>query len=161
MTDAMNDLDSYLDGIEENGEHLAILVGLRYQVARDGRNWHVFKFQITDDANPLDGEEYERWIQDHSHLNIDDYNTLPGKEKSLVRKHRKNLTDFLISLGYSEDEAISIRKFPKENPDADAQKGIEVWITISVSSYDEKTFKNINKVKIVTEDDGNPENPPF
>lgn len=158
--DAINDLDEFLDNVDENGRHLTQVSGIRWQAGRDGRNWVIFKFEVTDPDNPLEGEEYEKWVQDHSHLNTENYNELTGKEKSKVRADRKRLIDTLYALGFNEDDAKEIRKNPKSDK-RNQVKGNAVRIEISVSESNGREFKNIVGIFPVKEDEGNPLNPPF
>jgi hypothetical protein len=65
-----------------------------------------------------------------------------------------------MAVGFSEDDAKEIRKNPKSELRNQA-KGTEVRVEISVSENNGRVFKNVNKISPMTNDDGNPLNPPF
>lgn len=160
MVDPIDDLDSYLDNIKIEGLHLAEVAAIRYQNGRDGRNWNIIKFEVVDPNSPIEGEPFERWVQDFSHLTVDDYRDLPGRDKSAVRTSRKRWYDNLIAIGYTHDEALEIRKNPKSDLRNEA-KGRRVFIEVQVRETDNQEFKNITRIVPNVEDDGNSSNPPF
>lgn len=160
MVDAINDLDDMLDNVDENGKHRAQVTAIRFQNGKDGRNWLIFKFEITDADDPVEGAEYERWTQDWSHLSVSDYDALSGKEKANVRTAKRRVLENLLAVGFSEDEAKEIRRNPKSEL-RQAVKGRMVWITVQVSENNGKVFKNVTDIQLMRDDDGNESNPPF
>ncbi len=161
MADAINDLDDFLDNVDENGVHLCQVAGIRTQQStKDNRNWVIFKFTVSDTDSPLEGEDYELWVQDFSHLSTEDYNALPGKQKSSVRTAKRRLKETYLSLGFNEDEANELRSNPKSEV-RNMVKGNEVWVKVSVTENNGREYKNVQGIRLRVEDDGNPDNPPF
>jgi|ERR1044071_1444117 hypothetical protein len=149
--DAMNDLASFLDNVDENGVHRAKVQNIRYSQGRDGRNWLIFKFVVSDPDSPIDGEEFERWIRDYSHLSMSDYNMLTGDEKKDVRRTNSLMLATLTDLGFSEDEAKEVRS----NPKSELRKQVVnemVWIEVSVSNSSGRIYKNVRKIQKFVED---------
>ena len=160
MSDAIDDLDEFLDNVKETGDHLCKLLFINPRSGKDGKNWVVFKFEVDYPESPFQREEYELWCRDWSHLSLPDYHTLPGKEKTNVRKARNRLKDTLISIGFSEDEATQIRKNPKDELRKE-HNGEQFWVAVRVTTNEGREYKNIDKVSPVVDDNGNPMNPPF
>lgn len=160
MVDPISDLDDMLDNVDENGKHKTQVSAIRYQNGKDGRNWLIFKFEVTDPDDAVEGAEYERWTQDWSHLNKDDYEALNGREKSKVRTDKRRTLENLIAVGFNEEEAKEIRRNPKSELRQQA-KGRKCWITVQVSDNNGKVFKNVTDIQPMIDDDGNPDNPPF
>jgi hypothetical protein len=149
--DAMNDLASFLDNVDESGVHKARVQNIRYSPGRDGRNWVIFKFLVSDAGNPIDGAEFERWIRDYSHLSMSDYNMLTGEEKRDVRRSNQLLLSTLMEIGLSEDDAKEVRS----NPKSETRKqliGELVWIEVSVTASSGRVYKNIRKIQKFVED---------
>lgn len=158
--DAINDLSSYLDSVDENGVHHAKVQNIRFSSGKDGRNWVIFKFVIADEDNPLAGEEYERWVRDYSHLSRTDFDTLSGEEKKDVRRLNALMLQTLIDVGFTEDEAREIRS----NPKSEMRKrviGNDVWIEIAVTNSSGRVFKNIRKIQQYIPDSDDDSGIPF
>lgn len=155
--DPINDLDEFLDTVDENGKHRAVVKEFKFNTSnKDNRCWNIFTFEVSDDDSPLDGEPYPLWIQDWSHLSVQDYQDLEGKQKSKVRADRRRLYDTLIGVGYSEDEAKEIRRDPKSELRKDCID-TDVWITIRANG----NFKNVTNVALMSDDDSEHDDIPF
>jgi hypothetical protein len=160
MVDPIDDLDRYLDNIKVEGLHLAEVSAIRFQNGKDGRNWDIIKFEVIDSDSPIHGEEFERWVQDFSHLSVADYQSLSGRDKAAVRTARKRWYDNLRAIGYTHEEAQEIRRDPKSELCTEA-KGRQVRIEVQVRENNGNEFRNITKIMPVADDDGNESNPPF
>lgn len=166
MVDPMDDLDDVIDNADENGVHTCVFRGIK---TRDndaqGRNWIFFEFEVADVDDFFDKEVYSEWVRNYSHVTLDDFNNvLTPQEKQEVKRAKKRLLDFLLSLGFSETEAKSIRKDPKESEYLKDRDMDQYRVTIAVTGGGDngrREYKNIKAIQRVVEDDGSAGMPPF
>lgn len=144
QTATVDSLDEFLANVSEDGTHECVVDKVNKSTSQqNGRSWIVFVYAVVDPNNDLDGEEFQEFFEDFSHVTIDEYKEMIGADKRKVRDAKTNLRKRLLSLGLSEDEVSGFNKY--ENLYG---KNVNITVETSVNSTGKK-FVNIRNVELV------------
>lgn len=140
-------LDDFLANVDEDGTHLAVVESVSSSTSKkSGKNWLVFKYLVNDPASAVDGEDFDEFIEDFSHVTLSDYNTMTGADKRRVREEKRRLRERLLTLGVAENEVAGYN-------DWNALTGREVSVTVETSiGSNGRKYTNIRSVELVTEE---------
>jgi len=139
-------LDEFLSNISEDGTHLCTVDTITSSVSKkDGTNWIIIKFTVTDDTSAIDGEDLQEFFKDFSHITLADYNEMAAKDKREVRDAKQRLRARLISLGVPENQLNGFK-------DYDSLMGKQAHVTVETSiGNGGRKFVNIRDVALAEE----------
>lgn len=140
-------LDEFLATLSENkdGTHVAVVDTIADSTSQNnGDAWTVITFTVTDEENPIDGEEFQEFFRDFSHLTVPEYHELPATEKKKVRDTKERWRERLISLGVPTEKLNGFK-------DYQSLTGTRVNLTIETSHSKGRKFHNIRNVELVND----------
>lgn len=141
-------LDEFLATLSasKDGTHRAVVDTVADSTSQNnGKAWTVITFTVTDEENPIDGEEFMEFFEDFSHLSIAEYNELPATEKKKVRDTKERWRNRLTSLGVAQESLSNFKAYQ-------TLVGTQVDITIETTNgKDDRKFHNIRNVALVTD----------
>lgn len=137
-------LNEFLANISEDGTHACVVDKASTSVSQaTGRSWVVFTYTVTDEFNELDGEEFQEFIEDFSHVTLEEYKEMTGQDKKKLREAKQRLKERLVTLGIPEEDAAGFTRY-----EILIGKNVSVTIETSVSAVGRK-FVNIRNVSLM------------
>jgi len=144
MTDSLDDFLATLSE-SKDGTHRAVVDTIQDSTSQtNGKAWTVITFTVSDEENPIDGEEFQEFFEDFSHLTVDEYQELAAPDKKKVRDTKERWRERLITLGVPENKLSGFKEYQ-------SLVGTAVDITIETSHSKGRKFHNIKNVALVSE----------
>lgn len=140
-TATVDSLDDFLADVSEDGTHACVVDKVNQSTSQqNGRAWIVFVYTVVDPNNDLEGEEFQEFFENFSHVTLDEYREMTGSDKKRVREEKAKLKNRLLSLGLSEDETKGFKAF-----ETLYGKNVDVTVETSVNGSGRK-FVNVRGV---------------
>lgn len=109
---AVDSLEEFLSGIEEDGTHRCVVDSAQVKVSQStGRAWLIISYVVDDENNELNGEEFTELIEDFSHMTLEDYKESAPSDKRTVRTATRRKVERLESLGVPENATAGFKSW--------------------------------------------------